>query len=82
LCPTFWVHFIPVANRVLSELLGLQNGLKEKDPWLLPVPEPAHTVGQPQNRNTQQTSKSTLTKRVTLPKKQEPRKSKSGRYGE
>ncbi|MBO7069601.1 MAG: hypothetical protein J6W52_13160 [Bacteroidaceae bacterium] len=73
---------IPVANRVLTELLGLQNGLKEKDPWLLPVPEPAHTVEQPQNRNTQQTSKSTRTKRATLPKKQEPRKSKSGRYGE
>lgn len=77
----------PLANRVVTAFLALQNGYKEVDEWLLPPvndnssesdanPQPT----QNKNRATHSKKHKSSPKNNTTPNK--PKKSKSGKYGE
>ena len=70
----------PIANRVLAELLSLQETYKGKDPWLLPF--------EPKDKDNINTSESTNSSVTSSRKKNTPqktkqvnhKKSKSGKY--
>lgn len=73
----------PVANRVLKELLALQEGYKEKDPWFLPTPQKAKDIHEAQQA-VPSTRKSVSQKKKSQvkshPKTTTTKKSKSGKY--
>lgn len=72
----------PIANRVLKELLALQEAYKGKDPWLLPAtPKDNVNTEKPSDSSTISGNKN-ITPQKTKTKQVNPKKSKSGKYGE
>ena len=76
---------IPLANRVISELLKIQEPYKTKDPWLLPesIEEASKSplLQAPKKKNV---SKATAKKRISSKENsiRKQQKTKSGKYGQ
>lgn len=71
----------PIANRVLNELLLLQETYKVKDPWLLPA-IPTDNVNAAESSDSSIASGNNIIPQETKIDREYPRKSKSGEYGE
>lgn len=76
----------PLANRVVTAFLSLQEGYKDTDEWLLPIQggnENANTQSQPTQNSNNSTNTVNRRRNNTHGNTQnQPKKSKSGRYGE